>query len=217
MNWDWEFIWDILPQLARGAVVTFELTALGTLIAMTFGLILAIMRRSPFRPVSALTGAFIEFVRSTPLLVQALLFFYVLPNFGILFPPFITGMLAVGIHYSTYTAEVYRAGIEGVPSGQWEAATALNLPSSRVWLAVVLPQAIRRVIPALGNYVISMVKEIPLLLAIGVLGVAGIANQIASDTFRYVIPYTLAGIFFLLFSLVAARAVRMLERRLGHY
>jgi polar amino acid transport system permease protein len=124
-------------------------------------------------------------------------------------------VIALGLHYSTYAAEVYRAGIEAVPVGQWEAATALSLPRTRTWRAVILPQAIPRVLPALGNYTISMLKETPLLLVIGVTDIAGAAFQSGSKAFRYVEPITAAGLLFLVLSLVASLFVRWLERRVG--
>lgn len=214
--WDWGFVADILPQLARGAILTFELTAIGSAIAFTLGLLLAILRRSQRRLVSQPVRGFIELIRSTPLLVQVYLLFFLLPDFGILFPPFVTGFLALGLHYSTYAAEVYRAGIEGVPQGQWEAATALSLPRGRTWTSVILPQAIPRVLPALGNYVISMFKEVPILAAISVFALFGTAVEIGNDVYRYVEPYTLAGLFFLALSYPASLLVRRLERRFGH-
>lgn len=131
--WDWGYVGDILPQMARGALVTFELTALGSAIAFSLGLLLAILRRSSLSVISQPVRGLIEFVRSTPLLVQAYLLFYVLPAYGIRLPAFLTGVIVLGLHYSTYAAEVYRAGIEGVPSGQWEAARALSLPRGRTW------------------------------------------------------------------------------------
>jgi polar amino acid transport system permease protein len=128
---------------------------------------------------------------------------------------FVTGVVALGVHYACYTAEVYRAGIEAVPKGQWEAATALSLPRSRVWTGIILPQAVPRVMPALGNYTISMFKETPLLLAIGVLDVLNRAKEVGAETFRVIEPYTLAGVLFLLISYPASIIVRRLERRVG--
>jgi polar amino acid transport system permease protein len=125
------------------------------------------------------------------------------------------GVIALGVHYACYTSEVYRAGIEAVPRGQWEAATALSLPRSRVWTGVVLPQAVPRVVPALGNYVISMFKEVPLLTAIGLLDVVGRAQEAGDTYFRYVEPYTIAGLLFLLLSYPASLLLRRLERRVG--
>ena len=216
MNWDWNFFWDVFPDVVSdGLLITFEATVYGSVIAYLLGLVLALLRRSPVRIVRGVTWAFIEFIRSTPLLVQIFFLFFVLPDIGLKFDPLTTGVIAIGLHYATYAAEVYRAGIEAVPVGQWEAATALSLPRARTWRAVILPQAIPRVLPALGNYTISMLKETPLLLTIGVLDIAGAAFQEGSERFRYLEPITVAGILFLVLSYSASLLVRWLERRVG--
>lgn len=215
-KWSWDYVGEILPELLRGLLVTFEATALGAVLAYLLGLVLALLRRSGVPVLSQLTWAFIEFIRSTPLLVHIYFVFNVLPQFGITLSPLTSGVVAIGVHYACYTAEVYRAGIEGVPSGQWEACTALSLPRGRTWAGVILPQAVPRVLPALGNYTISMYKEVPLMFAIGVLDIVGRAKEVASESFRAVEPYTIAGVFFLLLSYPAGVLVRRLERRIGY-
>jgi polar amino acid transport system permease protein len=216
--WSWSFAWQILPDLLRGLVVTFEATVLGSILAYVLGLVFAIVRLARIPVISQLVWLFVQFVRSTPLLVQLYFVFFVFPVvFGITLGSLLTGVIGLGVHYATYTSEVYRAGIEAVPRGQWEAATALNLPRGRVWTAVILPQAVPRVLPALGNYMISMLKETPLLLSIGVLDLVGRAQADGSEAYRYVEPYTLAGVFFLLLSYPASVLVRRLERRVRQH
>jgi polar amino acid transport system permease protein len=212
--WDWNYAISILPALLDGLRITLIATLLGSIVAMVLGLVFAVLRRGP-RPVSLAVLAFVEFVRSTPLLVQIFFLFFVLPRFGIVLSALTVGVIALGVHYACYTSEVYRAGIEAVPRGQWEAATALSLSPTRIWTGVVLPQAIPRVVPALGNYVISMFKEVPLLVGIGLLDVVGQAREAGNIFFRYVEPYTLAGLFFLLLSYPASLLMRRLERRVG--
>ena len=214
MGWDWAFAFEVLPLLLQGLVLTLQLTVLGSLVAFSLGLVFAVLLRGP-RPIALVVRGIIEFVRSTPLLVQVFFLFYVLPDIGILIPPFATGVIALGLHYATYTADVYRAGIDAVPPGQWEAATALSLPRQRVWTGVVLPQAIPRVLPALGNYVISMFKETPILIAITLLDIVGWAREAGGRTFSYDEPYTIAGLLFLALSYPASLLVRRLERRVG--
>lgn len=216
MTWDWEFAFDVLPELGRALIVTVEATLAGSAVAMVLGLVLALLRRSRSRLVSFPTAAFIEFVRSTPLLVQLYFLFFVLPNYGVTLSPFVTGVLVLGLHYATYTSEVYRAGIEGVPRGQWEAARAMNLSRTRTWSSVILPQAIPAVIPALGNYVNAMFKDTPLLSAITVVELLNQAKIIGSQTFRYLEPVTIVGVFFLLVSYASALLIRRLEARLAH-
>jgi polar amino acid transport system permease protein len=216
MGWDWANAINSLPLLGQGLLVTLEITVLGSALAYVLGLVFALIRRSGIPVVSQVLYLFIEFVRSTPLLIQIFVLYYLLPpTTGITMSAFVTGVVALGVHYSCYTSEVYRAGIEAIPKGQWEAATALSLPRGRVWTGIILPQAVPRVIPALGNYTISMFKETPLLLAIGVLDVLNRAKEVGAETFRVVEPYTMAGVFFLLVSYPASILVRRLERRVG--
>jgi polar amino acid transport system permease protein len=215
MIWDWSFAVSILPDLLQGLKLTVIITAFGTLIAMLLGLVFALIRRSRVPLVSRFTGLLLEFIRGTPLLVQAYFAFYVLPAYGLRFSALTTGIIVIGINYSSYTAEVYRAGIDNVARGQWEAATALSLSARRKWQGVILPQAIRAVVPALGNYVISMFKDSAVLSAITVLELLGRATVIGSSTFRYLEPLTIAGLLFLLVSYVAAMFIRRLENRLA--
>ncbi|MGE0211447.1 MAG: ectoine/hydroxyectoine ABC transporter permease subunit EhuD, partial [Parvibaculaceae bacterium] len=128
---------------------------------------------------------------------------------------FTAGVLALGLHYGAYCSEVYRAGLEGVARGQWEASTALNLSSWTTFKDIIIPQAIPPVVPALGNYLVALFKETPLLSAIAVLELMQTAKILGSETFRYTEPITLVGIFFLVMSLVSAALIRMVERRLN--
>ncbi|HEX4248820.1 MAG TPA: ectoine/hydroxyectoine ABC transporter permease subunit EhuD [Pseudonocardia sp.] len=211
--WDWGYAFEVLPQLLRALLVTLEITLLGSVLALVLGLVVAVVRQARIPVLDQVLWALVEFVRSTPLLVQVFFLYFALPRFGITLSALTVGVLGLGLHYATYTSEVYRAGIEAVPRGQWEAAAALSLPRSRTWTGVILPQAIPRVLPALGNYVISMFKEVPLLLAISVVEVVNKAQEIGSQTFRFTEPFTIAGLLFLVLSYPASVLVRRLERR----
>ncbi|MBP2448961.1 ectoine/hydroxyectoine ABC transporter permease subunit EhuD [Rhizobium leguminosarum] len=213
MEWDWDFVWQIMPTLLEGFKITLLATVLGAAVAMVAGLGLAIARRSPVAAVSRTVGFVSEFIRGTPLLVQLYFIFYVLPDIGIRLAPLTAGVIGMGIHYATYTAEVYRAGIENVPRGQWEAAKATNLTTRQAWIHVVLPQAIPPMIPALANYFIAMFKETPLLSAITVLELMNQAKSIANSNYRYIEPMTLVGVFFLVISLISVVGLRWLEER----
>jgi polar amino acid transport system permease protein len=214
--WSWSYVQEILLSLLRGLLVSVEATALGYVLALVLGLAIAVLRRSAGRIAGQVLRWTVEFVRSTPLLVQLFFLFYVLPGFGITLGALTTGVVGLGVHYATYTSEVFRSGIESVPRGQWEAATALNLPSRRVWVGVVLPQAVPKVIPALGNYVIAMFKDTPLLLGITVLELLGSAYKTGSQSYRMLEPMSLVGLLFVAVSVLAGLFVRRLERRLGN-
>ncbi|MFI5524836.1 ectoine/hydroxyectoine ABC transporter permease subunit EhuD [Streptomyces platensis] len=203
-----------MPQILQGLWITIQATFYGSLVSFALGLVWAMALRSRSRWVTWPVSVFVEFVRNTPLLVQLFFLFFVLPGWGLTFAPLTTGVIGLGLHYSTYTSEVYRAGIDGVPPGQWEAATALNLPRRRTWIAVILPQAFRRVVPALGNYVIAMFKDTPLLAGITVADMLFQANSISATTFDYLEPITVVGILFVVISYPTSLLLRALERRL---
>jgi len=212
--WNWGFAWKVLPLLAEASLKTITITLTGFSIAIVLGLFLALGRRSNFAWLSWPSAAFIEFVRSTPLLIQAYFVYYVLPNYGIVLSAMTAGVIAIAIHYACYTAEVYRAGLDSVDRGQWEAITSLNISSKRAYRSIILPQAIRPIVPALGNYFISMFKDTPVLSAITLVEIMQQAKNIGSETFRYLEPVTMVGVFFLIISIVCARAIRHLEQKL---
>ncbi len=213
-NWSWSYIGEIMPEILKGLWITIQATFYGSLVSFALGLVWAMALRSRSRWVTWPVSIFVEFIRNTPLLVQLFFLFFVLPGWGLAFSPLTTGVIGLGLHYSTYTSEVYRAGIDGVPPGQWEAATALNLPRRRTWTAVILPQAFRRVVPALGNYVIAMFKDTPLLAGITVADMLFQANSISATTFDYLEPITVVGILFVVISYPTSLLLRALERRL---
>ncbi len=217
--WDWDYTLEILPLLARASLVTVIATVEGFVLAAIGGLLLALLKMSRKAPLRWAAGAVVEGVRSTPLLIQIYLIYHVLPEYGLALDAMTAGVLALGLHYGCYCAEVYRAGLEGVPAGQWEAAAALNLSTFDTYRRIIIPQAIPPIVPALGNYLVALFKETPLLSAIAVLELMQTAKIIGAETFQYTEPVTLVGLFFLLFSLLSALLVRRtrvwLDRRHG--
>jgi polar amino acid transport system permease protein len=208
------FALSILPILLIGLTVTLKATAVGFAIALVLGIAFALMRRSRFKPLSYTTAFVVEFLRDTPLLVQLFFLYYVLPNFGVTLPAFMTGALALGLQYSAYTSEVYRGGIEAIGKGQWEAAVALNLSRLQTYRDVIVPQMIPRILPTLGNYLVSMLKDTPVLSVVTVLDMLGLANMIGERTFEYLVPLSMVGLIFLILTLVCSAAIHVLERAL---
>ncbi|GAB7054398.1 MULTISPECIES: ectoine/hydroxyectoine ABC transporter permease subunit EhuD [Paenibacillus] len=214
--WNWEYTLQILPELLRALKMTVAATAGGFALACAGGLVLALAARSRRKPLALAAKALTEFVRNTPLLVQVFFLYYSLPLIAnISLSAFAVGIIGLGLHYSTYLSEVYRSGIEAVPKGQWEAATALNFSKPRTWFSIVLPQAIPPIVPIMGNYLIVMFKETPVLSAITLVELLLTAKNIASVSYRVFEPYTLVGILFLLISFPASLLVRRLEIRLN--
>ena len=208
------FALSILPILGIGLLVTLQAAAVGYAIALVLGLVLALLRRSRYKAISWMVACFTEFVRDTPLLVQLFFLYYVLPDFGIVLPAFMTGALALGLQYSAYTSEVYRGGINAIPRGQWEAATALNLTRLQTYRDIVVPQMIPRIVPALGNYLVSMLKETPVLSVVTVLDMLGLANMIGERTFDYLVPLSMVGLIFLPMTLICSALIHLVEKAL---
>lgn len=209
--WDWSFTVSILPKLLKSLQITLAATLVAFLLSCFLGLLIAVLKRSRIKPVVWLVGAGVEFIRSTPLLAQVFFVFYVLPKFGFALSPFLAGVLTLGVHYSTYLSEVYRAGIDSIPKGQWEAASVLNFSRSHVWLKIIIPQAIPPMIPVFGNYLIALLKDTPLLSAITLIELLGTAKIIGADSFRYLEPITLAGVIFLAVSYLLSLLVQQLN------
>lgn len=210
-DWKWNFTFEILPRLLEATVNTLLAAGFGYLIALIVGLVFALAQRTPFRPLTYLVREFVEFVRSTPLVLQIFFVFYVGPQFGIRLSPWTSGMIAIGLHYASYLSEVYRAGLDSIPKGQWEAATALNLSITRTYYKIIIPQAIPVVIPGFGNYLVGIFKDTPMLSVIGVMELFQVATSIGAETYRFLEPYTLVGVIFLALSLPAAMLIRRFE------
>ncbi|WP_157018174.1 ectoine/hydroxyectoine ABC transporter permease subunit EhuD [Mesorhizobium xinjiangense] len=218
-DWRWDFTAEILPRLIIATGNTLLAAGLGYAIAIVLGLILALAQRTPYRALTMTVREAVEFIRSTPLVLQIFFVFYVGPQFGVRLSPWVAGMIAIGLHYAAYLSEVYRGGLESVPKGQWEAATSLNLSTARTYFRIVIPQALPPSLAGMGNYLVGIFKDTPMLSVIGVAELMHTANAIGSESYRFLEPYTLVGVIFLMISLPSAALIRTFEawvrRKLG--
>ena len=210
-DWRWDFTIEILPRLLGATVNTLMAAGLGYAIAIVVGLVFALAQRTPFKPLTRVVREAVEVIRSTPLVLQIFFVFYVGPQFGVRLSPWTSGMIAIGLHYASYLSEVYRAGIESVARGQWEACRALNLSTARTYFRVIIPQALPPSLAGMGNYLVGIFKDTPMLSVIGVAELMHTANAIGSETYRFLEPYTMVGVIFLLISLPTAAALRVFE------
>lgn len=213
----WEFALEVLPALLRGAVVTFLATVGGFAASLVVGGILLGLYRSASVPIALLGKSLIEILRSTPLLIQVYFLFFVLPEVGIVLDPVITGIVALGLYHGAYVAEAYRAGFDGIPRGQWDAVESLRFSRYAALRYLILPQAILPLIPALGNTFITMLKDTPILAAITVPEMMFEANDVGSQSFRYIEPMTMAALGYLIMSCIAASFIHLLQANLGRY
>jgi len=204
---DFQGAGDYMPALLRGAATSLALTACIMLISLPLGLLIALVKLGRSRILRTCASTYIEVIRGTPALL--------LPSFGIRFDPFTAGVIGLSINYSAYLAEVYRAGIAAVPQGQIEAAKALGMSRRKMLRLIVLPQAIRVVIPPLGNYGISLFKDTSLVSIVTVKELIFTGQIVSSTNFQYATVFTIIGAIYLAFSYPSALLVRWLERRMS--
>lgn len=215
MEWRWDFTFEVVvPRLWEAAGITVYATFASFFLALIGGLILMLLKTAKNPVISGIATELIELIRATPLLVLIFFLFFVLPEFGLTLPPLATGILAIAIYNSALMAEVYRAGLQAVPKGQWEAAIALNLSTYKTFRRIIIPQTLPPIVPALGNYLIAIFKETPLLSFVAVAEMMHAAKLIGSEYYRFTEAVTIAGIFFLVMSLVSAQLVRLVEIRI---
>lgn len=196
-------------------MVTVEVTVLSFLLSSVIGLALALMRLSPIKAVSAAGATIVNIIRGLPIIVQLFYIYFVLPDIGIQLTAFQAGVIGLGIAYSAYQAENFRAGIEAVDPGQREAAQAMGMRGALIMRRVILPQAFRIALPPYGNTLVMMLKDSSLVSTITVAEMTRAGQLIASSTFQNMTVYTLVALLYLLMSLPLVFGLRRLERRMG--
>ena len=215
MGFRWDFAYEILPKLLYATVNTILAAGVGYLIAVFAGLIFLLGQRTTSRLMNAFTREIVEFIRSTPLLIQLFFVYFVLPQFGITLSAWVCGMITIGLHFGTYLCEVYRGALEAIPKSQWEACRALNFTKLYSYRKIILPQAFPVAIPGMGNYLVGIFKDTPLLSTIGVAELFHAATAVGGYNYRYLEPYTMVGLIFLMLSIPAAFYVRRLEQKIN--
>lgn len=213
----WRVVEDNLPQLLRGLVITLEISAVGMIFALLFGLILATMRMSQYKAISSVSYSITQVSRSIPLFVLLFWVYYGLSlKFGIKFSEFQAGAIALGITGGAYMAEIFRGGINAVDFGQHEAALAIGLTPFNASRLVVLPQAIKIVIPQAVNVYVGLLKGATIVSVIGVADMIYVAQYVSLQTFRPFELYTFAGLVFISLTLSIAGFAWLLEKKLSN-
>ncbi|MGO4349672.1 amino acid ABC transporter permease [Paenibacillus sp. MCAF9] len=202
------------PIFLRGALVTLELSFFGVALGTVLGVVFALLRISRIWPVKFLASTYIEIIRGTPMLVQIFIIHYGLTGFGINLPPFISGVVALTINSSAYMAEVFRAGIEAIDKGQTEAARSLGLSRGMALRYIVLPQAFRNMLPAIGNEFIIIIKDSSLISVIGIAELMFNARTVQSVTFSPMEPLLIACALYFIMTFTLSRLLAVLERKL---
>jgi polar amino acid transport system permease protein len=197
MSWDWSYVLKILPDMMVGVWYTVLVTLASSAIALTVGLLLAILENVSTRLGRAFVRFLLELFRGVPILVLLYFGFYVLPQAGLIIPAMVIGIAVLGTVYAAFCSEVYRGSLITIPAGLRDACVALNLSPYVTWRRVLVPLMIQRAAPALINYVLVLFRQTSLLFAIGVPVLLGKAQVAGYESFRYVEPFTVAGILYL--------------------
>jgi polar amino acid transport system permease protein len=211
--WDWNYAENILPALLQAFGASVVITVEAFALALIFGGLVTYLLTVGGK-VAAIAAGLSDFIRKTPVLVQIYFVYFVLPDAGIVLSAWITGVLTLALHYGFYLAEVYQGGLRAVSTGQVQAAKALGLRSHVIFWRVTLPQALPIITPNAGNYFIYMLKDTPYLSAISVVEVMRVSYRLGGDYFRYIEPFTITGILFLLASWSAGLLIGFVERRM---
>jgi His/Glu/Gln/Arg/opine family amino acid ABC transporter permease subunit len=204
---------DAISTLLLGLWITVELTILAGISSLVLGVFVALARMSKIVPLRLVVSGYLQLMRATPLLIQLIYIYYALPFIGVRLSPFIAAYLGLTLNVAAYLAEVYRSGIEAVPQGQRDAAAALGMRPSVIMARVVLPQAVRIVIPALGNYMVSLFKDTSLAAVITVQELLFSGQIFAARTYDYFTIYTMVFVLYIVVGYPAIRLVMLLERK----
>lgn len=242
MNLNFSFLTKYWPMFANGIKTTLALALVTVIIGLVVGVLLALLRVSKFKPfiflkrfralafianfnpLQFLATAYVEFVRGTPLLVQILFIFYALPQLGLSFPNiqglgfdfprFAAGITAMGLNSAAYMSEIVRAGIQAVDKGQMEAALSVGMTKLKAMRHIVLPQAFKNILPALGNEFITVIKESSIVMVIGITELMFNTAQVYSSSYRYFESLIVCAFVYFAATFTTSRLLGLLERRL---
>lgn len=216
MELDWSVVGEYLPYLVAGAGVTLAITAVATVIAVVLGLVLALARISGRRLLSWPAYMYIEFFRTTPPLIQIVWFYFVVPVLiGYELNSFQAASLALGFNVAAFLGEIFRAGIQGVDATQRDAAQVLGLSRADIYRFVILPQALRIVLPPATTTVMLLLKATALASAIGTMELTRVGQLVSIETFRPFEILTVVAVIYFIINYPIALAARYLERRLA--
>lgn len=211
-----EKIIAMLAPLTAGCSVTLQLFSVTLLLSLPLGLLLALLRISGLKPLGKLVEVYIWLMRGTPLMLQLLFVYFALPTVGILLPDFAAALLAFSLNYAAYFAEIFRAGIQSIERGQYEAAKALGLTYVQTMRRIIIPQMIKRVLPPVSNETITLVKDTSLVYVLAMNDLLRAARTIVQREFDMT-PFVVAAVFYLALTFVLTWIFKKLENRYARY
>ena len=214
-SFEWAAVWRGLPYLIEGAGLTVYISIIAMVLAVLLGLLLAAISQVPGRWAPRAVRGYVEVFRNTPLLIQIFIVYFGLPQLGFRLSPFLSGLSALVLYAAAYNTETFRAGLEAVPRGQHDAAASIGLTATQALRHVIVPQALRISFPALGNNLVSLVKNSSLVSTIGMVELMFVANDISFNNFRTFEIYGAAAVLYVILVLGLTRLLRLAEIRLA--
>ncbi|WP_411682637.1 amino acid ABC transporter permease [Clostridium thailandense] len=211
---DFSFLSEYYMFFINGVKYTIFLAFFAVLIGVVLGIFLALMRLSKKKILNVIAAAYIEFIRGTPILVQLYIVFYGLPHVGVNLPDFIAGIVALSVNSGAYVAEIIRAGIQAVDKGQMEAARSIGMTQGMAMRYIIIPQAIKNILPALGNEFITVIKESSIASIIGIHELMYNADTVRGNIFKPFEPLIVAAILYFLMTFTLSKIVGSFERRM---
>jgi len=205
---------EFLPPLLDGAVITIAVSLLAFSLAMVSGLAIGIARISRLAPLRVVAACYIQFIRGTPLLLQLFFIYYVLPYAGIVLSPFVSGAIGLTLNYAAYMAEVFRSGIQAIPKGQWEAGSSVGMSRSLLMRRIILPQAIRIIVPPIGNFFVSIFKDSALVSVITMRDLMFSGELLASATYKNFEIFAMVSVIYFCISYPVAKFVEWIEAKI---
>ena len=207
---------NTILQMLEGSEITLEIFFVTLVIALPLGMMAALGRLSKWRPLSVFMEFYIWLMRGTPLMLQLLFVYFALPMIGIRLPDIAAALLAFTLNYAAYFAEIFRAGIQSVPKGQYEAARTLGMNYTQTMRRIILPQVIRIVLPPVSNETINLVKDTSLIYILAMNDLLRVARTIVQREFDMT-PFLIAGVFYLAMTFVLTWMFKKVEAYYGKY
>ena len=210
------YVLNMLPELWTGAKITLSLFAITLLLSIPLGLVLALLRLSGIRALDYIVNFYIWVMRGTPLMLQIFFIYFALPAVNILLPAYTTALVAFVLNYAAYFAEIFRAGIQGVGKGQYEAAKTLGMSYGQTMRRIVLPQMWKKILPPLSNETITLVKDTSLVYVLALQDVMRVTYQLVQREFN-LMPFFVAAAFYLIMTLILTWGFQKMEKRYARY
>jgi polar amino acid transport system permease protein len=213
MNFDFSLVFPRIGMLLQGALVTVEASVMSIFFGALFGIVVGILRVIPVKQIKMLAACYIYVIRGTPTLIQLFFIYFGLPSVGINLSAMVSGVIGLSLNSAGYVGEIVRGGIETISPGQWEAGKVLGMSYGKTMRFIVLPQAIRNMMPAFGNEFVTLIKESSLLSALAITELTQAGQQVRSVTYASFETFIIVGVMYLVMTSLTSMGMRYIEKK----